>query len=452
MATLRAPIEVRGDKFTVFDNGTYQDATRNQLFDAHSHGLNYATGVLEGIGVEISNDGKHLIVFELNAHMARLIVNANMLHTREGLERFMSEGLDYKPDMPYGEVYDLARGKPKEFRPVLEVISDGERTLLDLEAVAKLTIEMIQRNLGRADSFPIRYLRPLAVLGDKDSQLNNAGIGVYSSDHLIEFLVHGYLWPKEYMGSGTFENGMKVLVRAESVIAELPGTVDFAKAVSNYGSKRTPWKNYAKMKGYADALLLGTDRNGRKIVTEFTSANVAIVKDGILMTPKTSCMTLPGITRHNNLQVARELATELGITEVRETDLTLNDLLHADEVMAFGTAAKVTPVIKVGVERKRNGKTEIEEVTIGKGTPGKITKGLQAAYYFLERNMPFEVDGRVVTEFSNRGTAIEIPNSAQKRVVERLEGISVDQKYDTRFKTPTKEQVDRALARKVALR
>jgi hypothetical protein len=102
--------------------------------------------------------------------------------------------------------------------------------------------------------------------------------------------------------------------------------------------------------------------------------------------------------------------------------------------------------------RRRNGKTQIEEVTIGKGTPEKITKGLQAAYYFLERNMSFEVDGRIVTEFSNRGTEIEIPNSARRRVVERLEGISVDQQYDTRFKAPTKEQIDRALSRKAAAR
>lgn len=450
MTTLRAPIEIRGDGFTTFENGRYSD--NDQLFDAHSHGLNYATGVLEGIGVEISNDGKNLIVFELNAHMARLMVNARMLHTREGLERFMSEGLEYQPDMPYGEVYEMARRNPREFKPLIEAISRGSIVELSLEKIVELTIEMIQRNLEERDPFPIRYLRPLAVLGDKDVNLSNAGIGVYSSDHLLEFLVHGYLWPKEYMGSGTFEKGMKVLVRAEPVIAELPGTVDFAKAVSNYGSKRTPWKNYAKMQGYADALLLGTDRNGMKIITEFTSANVAIVRGGILMTPETSCMILPGITRHNNLQVARELATELGIKEVREMDLTLNDLLTADEVMAFGTAAKVTPVVKIGVERRKSGKTQIEDVTIGKGTPGKITKGLQAAYYFLERNIPFEVGGRIVTEFSNRGTEIEIPERAQGRVVERLEGICVDQKYDTRFKTPTKEHLDRALARKVAAR
>lgn len=452
MATLRAPIEVRGDEFTVFDSGRYLDRVSDQLFDAHAHGVNYATGVLEGIGVEISNDGRNLIVFELNAHMARLIVNANMLHTREGLERFMGEGLDYQPDVPYGEIYDLARENPGKLRPKLEVISKEGKTQLDLGEIVKLTIEMIQRNLDREEPFPIRYLRPLAVLGDKDTKLNDAGIGVYSSDHLLEFLVHGYLWPKEYMGSGTFENGMKVLVREDPVIAELPGTVDFAKAVSNYGSKRTPWKNYAKMKEYADALLLGTDRNGKRIVTEFTSANVAIVKDGILMTPKTSFMTLPGITRHNNLQIARELTTELGIKEVREMDITLNDLLSADEVMAFGTAAKVTPVVKVGVERRANGKTEIEEIVIGRGTPGKITRGLQAAYYFLERNMHFEVGGRIVTEFSNRGTVIEIPNRARERVIERLEGISIDQKYDTKFKVPTREQMDKAQARKAIVK
>ena len=67
-----------------------------------------------------------------------------------------------------------------------------------------------------------------------------------------------------------------------------------------------------------------------------------------------------------------ELAKASG-NEIRERDLGLFDLYTADEVFVTGTAAEVAPV------------TKVDGRVVGTGKPGKITKGLMAAFKELAR-------------------------------------------------------------------
>ncbi|MEH6990222.1 D-amino-acid transaminase [Cytobacillus firmus] len=95
-------------------------------------------------------------------------------------------------------------------------------------------------------------------------------------------------------------------------------------------------------------------------VTEGSSSNIAIVKDGTLYTHPATNLILNGITRRKINEICRENGIAL-----KESAFTKEDLLAADEVFMSSTSAEVTPII------------EIEGKLIGNGSPGPITNKLQ---------------------------------------------------------------------------
>ncbi|PAE24613.1 D-amino-acid transaminase [Bacillus sp. 7894-2] len=95
-------------------------------------------------------------------------------------------------------------------------------------------------------------------------------------------------------------------------------------------------------------------------VTEGSSSNIAIVKDGTLYTHPATNLILNGITRRKINEICRENGIAL-----EESAFTKEDLLAADEVFMSSTSAEVTPII------------EIEGKLIGNGSPGPITNKLQ---------------------------------------------------------------------------
>lgn len=117
-------------------------------------------------------------------------------------------------------------------------------------------------------------------------------------------------------------------------------------------------KQEAFEKGADEALL---HRNGT--VTECSSSNVMIVRDGAIRTHPADNLILHGITR----SVVLELAEQEGIP-FREEEFSLEELLTADEVFITGTTMEVMPVAK------------IEDTVIGEGIPGAVTRRLQEAF------------------------------------------------------------------------
>lgn len=83
-----------------------------------------------------------------------------------------------------------------------------------------------------------------------------------------------------------------------------------------------------------DTLPLLVDEDGS--VLEASRANVFAVREGVLLTPPLDGRILPGVTRMRVI----ELASELSI-EVRETGLSLGDLVDADEVFLTGSVRGV---------------------------------------------------------------------------------------------------------------
>ncbi|MBE0536832.1 MAG: aminotransferase class IV family protein [Phycisphaerae bacterium] len=98
-------------------------------------------------------------------------------------------------------------------------------------------------------------------------------------------------------------------------------------------------------------------------LAEGCMSNVFLVKNGAIVTPDLSAGILPGIAR----KTVCELAAAAGIA-LEEKDLTIHDLLGADEVFVTNVVMLTLPVVAV------------EAHTVGSGKPGPVTKRLLSLF------------------------------------------------------------------------
>lgn len=115
----------------------------------------------------------------------------------------------------------------------------------------------------------------------------------------------------------------------------------------------------AKQAGADEALQL----NDRGYLGEGTTSNVFLVKSGRLATPSLESGVLPGVTR----DVVKELAGALHL-DLEERELSLDDLLKADEAFLTSAVIEVMPL------------TLVDGAPIGAGKPGPLTGRLAAAF------------------------------------------------------------------------
>lgn len=99
------------------------------------------------------------------------------------------------------------------------------------------------------------------------------------------------------------------------------------------------------------------------IVTEGSSTNIFLVKNGVMKTHPADNLILNGITRLEVLKIA----DELGI-ESEETPFSVEELKEADEAMITSTTQEITPVVKV------------DDSVIANGVTGEITARLQKVF------------------------------------------------------------------------
>lgn len=117
-------------------------------------------------------------------------------------------------------------------------------------------------------------------------------------------------------------------------------------------------KQSARESGAFEALFV---RDG--LITEGSSSNVFAVKAGRLLTHPEGPEILPGITR----RLIVGLSEEAGI-EVAEASLKVEELSDVDELFISSTTSEVMPVVSVN------------EVPVGSGLVGPITRQLQGSY------------------------------------------------------------------------
>jgi branched-chain amino acid aminotransferase len=131
------------------------------------------------------------------------------------------------------------------------------------------------------------------------------------------------------------------------------------KNLSNYRNGQLA-RMEALQDGYDTAVIL----NHQGKVSEAPGACVALIRDGVLITPDLQSSILESITRDALLTLAREV---LGLrVEERQVDRT--ELYLADELFVCGTAAEITPVVSV------------DQYTVGSGEIGPVTRELERIF------------------------------------------------------------------------
>lgn len=113
-----------------------------------------------------------------------------------------------------------------------------------------------------------------------------------------------------------------------------------AKAIGNYAASLYPLK-LAKERGFNEVMYLNSQNE--ELVDELGAANVFALKGNRLLTPRLGGSILPGVTRDSIIHIARDV---LGL-DVQETDVSVDDILTADEVFCAGTAVIICPIGRI---------------------------------------------------------------------------------------------------------
>jgi len=141
------------------------------------------------------------------------------------------------------------------------------------------------------------------------------------------------------------KNGITVTISKWRKFSDL-STPTQAKMGGNYLNSILATQD-AKQKGFDEAILL--DQSGN--VSEAPGENIFLVKNKTLVTPSLRSSALDGITRKTIITLAKDMKLRTVIRKV-----TKKELKTADEIFLSGTAAEITPVIKIDKKKIGNGK------------------------------------------------------------------------------------------------
>jgi branched-chain amino acid aminotransferase len=112
--------------------------------------------------------------------------------------------------------------------------------------------------------------------------------------------------------------------------------------------------------GYDEAIFI--DING--YLSEGAGENIFLVKKGAIYTPPASSSILEGITRDSIIKIISELDYPFF-----ERPILRSELYTCDEAFFTGTAAEITPILKV------------DNRVVGDGKPGKITNEIKEFFF-----------------------------------------------------------------------
>jgi len=149
-----------------------------------------------------------------------------------------------------------------------------------------------------------------------------------------------------------YERGVRVVI--VDVVRNHPQTVNPMIKSNNLLNSALGMQEALRKGGFE-----GIMRNYRGELSECTTSNLFIVKDGAALTPPLESGLLPGITREFLFEIGKEVGVD-----VREQVLRDSDLLSADEAFLTSTTREAVPIVKV------------DDKTIGTGRPGPITRKL----------------------------------------------------------------------------
>jgi len=212
----------------------------------------------------------------------------------------------------------------------------------------KQIIEAIIKTV-KASGLKECYIRPIAYCG-------YGTMGLTPTLNKVDVSISCWEWKMGESKAGKF-SGAKCKI-SEWIRIDSRSQPMQSKCAANYSNAALA-RVEALKNGYDEAIML--NYSGK--VAEGSAENIFIVKNGMIKTPPLDADILNGITRDSIIQLIRSDGIKL-----IEKNITVNELLKADEVFMTGTAAEVKSV------------TKIDRTSIGKGNPGIITKTLQKSF------------------------------------------------------------------------
>ena len=193
------------------------------------------------------------------------------------------------------------------------------------------------------------YIRPLAYYG-------YGTMGLTPTLNKVDVSIACWKWKMGESKAGKFSGAkckISKWIRIDSKSQPMQ-----SKSAANYSNAALA-RVEALKNGYDEAIMLNNKGN----VAEGSAENIFVVKNGIIKTPPLDADILNGITRDSVIQLIKKEHMKLV-----EKNITVNELLKADEVFMTGTAAEVKSV------------TKIDKNSIGNGSVGEITKELQKSF------------------------------------------------------------------------
>ncbi|CAN0407847.1 unnamed protein product, partial [Phaeothamnion confervicola] len=206
------------------------------------------------------------------------------------------------------------------------------------------------------------YIRPVAYRGA-------GGFALDPRKNPLDVAMFSWEWG-QYLGPEALQSGVNVCVSSWRRAA--PDTTPvMAKIGGNYVGPQLATME-AVDNGFDEAICL--DVNG--YVSEGTSENLFLVRDGIIYTAPQACSILAGVNRACVIELARDLGYQ-----VREEMIAREMLYTADELFFTGTAVEITPI------------RSVDRITVGAGQPGEITRKIQEQFFGI-------VYGRIPDRFN----------------------------------------------------
>jgi branched-chain amino acid aminotransferase len=177
-------------------------------------------------------------------------------------------------------------------------------------------------------------------------------MGVSAQHNKIHVAIAAWEWPS-YFSPELLANGIRL--KWAKYKRPAPDTAPTAAKASGLYQICTISKHEAERDGFQDAMML----DYRGLLAEATGANVFLVQNGELHTPKPDCF-LNGLTRQTVIELAQRRQIK-----VVERAIQPEELAKTDEVFLVGSAAEVTPVGQIGEY---------------KFTPGPVTRQMREDY------------------------------------------------------------------------
>jgi branched-chain amino acid aminotransferase len=278
-------------------------------------------------------------------------LNGKLIPWREAKVHVLTHALHYASAVFEGErAYNGHVFKSREHSERL--INSGKILGFDVPYTAE-QLDRAKAETMKANNLTDCYVRPIAWRGSEM-------MGVSAQATKINTAVCVWPWPS-YFSPELREKGIRLTMARWSRPA--PNTAPTAAKATGLYMICTISKHEAEAQGYQDALML--DWRGQ--IAEATGANVFLVMNGEIHTPKPDCF-LDGITRRTVMDLARQRQYR-----IHERAIMPDELGKAQEVFLTGTAAEVTPV---------------GEIAQYKFKPGEITKNLMDDYSKLVRTPP----------------------------------------------------------------